>query len=47
MCYEHLLDTAVLEVELDGTERAEDDALHPFEVKLQTERIEQSVDIVQ
>lgn len=44
---QHLLHAAELKVELDGTERAEDNALHSLEVKYQAQRIEQSVNIVQ
>ena len=45
--YQHLLDTAILQVVLDGIERSEDDALDTFEIQLQTQSIEQSVDGVQ
>lgn len=44
---QHLLHAAELKVELDGAERAEDNALHPLEVQYQAQRIEQSVNIVQ
>ena len=45
--YQHLFDTAILEVVLDGAECAEDDTLDAFEIRLQTQRIEQTVDVVQ
>ena len=44
---QHLLDTTVLKVVLDGIERAEDDTLHSVKVGLQGEHIKQSVDGVQ
>ena len=45
--YQHLFDTAILQVVLDGAERAEDDAPDAFKVVLQAKRIEQAVDVVQ
>ena len=45
--YQHLLYAAILQVILDGSERAEDDAFDTLEVILQTQHIEQSVDVVQ
>ena len=44
---QHLFHTAVLEVVLDGVERAEDDALHSLEILLQRKHVEQPVDAVQ
>ena len=38
--YQHLFDTAELQVVLDGVERAEDDALDAFEIQLQAQCIE-------
>ena len=45
--YQHLFHAAELQIELDRTERAEDDALHPFEIQLQAQGIKQPVDGVQ
>ena len=36
MSYQHLFDAAILQVVLDGVERAENEAFDPFEVILQT-----------
>ena len=38
--YQHLFDTAKLQVVLDGFERPEDDALDAFEIQLQAQCIE-------
>ena len=45
--YQHLFDTAILQVVLDGAKCAEDDAPDAFKVVLQAKRIEQAVDVVQ
>lgn len=47
MGYQHLFDTAILQVVLDRVECSEDDALDMFEIQLQTQNIEQSVDGMQ
>ena len=45
--YQHLFDTAILEVVLNGVECAEDDTLDAFEIRLQTQHVKQTVDVVQ
>ena len=47
MGYQHLLDTAILQVEPDRAECTEDNTFYPLEVLLQTEHIEQPVDGMQ
>ncbi len=45
--HQHLFYTTKLKIELDGVKCAEDNTLYPFEVYLQTQHIEQSIDVVE